>query len=56
LPVTLVVGGINILWLLPIALWVGLGGVDGLLGLLIAYVPLLVLAVKYHAGELEQRA
>ncbi|MNF50269.1 putative undecaprenyl-phosphate N-acetylglucosaminyl 1-phosphate transferase [compost metagenome] len=56
LPVTLVVAGINILWLLPIALWVGLGGVDGLLGLLIAYVPLLGLAVKYHAGELEQQA
>jgi Fuc2NAc and GlcNAc transferase len=56
LPVTLIVGGINILWLLPIALWVGLGGVDGLLGLMIAYVPLLGLAVKYHAGELEQRA
>ncbi|WP_339461942.1 MraY family glycosyltransferase [Pseudomonas sp. EA_105y_Pfl2_R69] len=56
LPVTLVVGGINILWLLPIALWVGLGGVDGLLGLLIAYVPLLGLAVKYNAGELEARA
>lgn len=56
LPVTLVVGGINILWLLPIALWVGLGGVDGLLGLLIAYMPLLGLAVKYHAGELEVRA
>ncbi|MBX9763524.1 MAG: glycosyltransferase family 4 protein [Pseudomonadaceae bacterium] len=55
LPVTLVVVGINILWLLPIALWVGLGGIDGLLGLLIAYVPLLALAVKYHAGELEQR-
>jgi len=55
LPVTLIVGGINLLWLLPIALWVGLGGVDGLLGLLIAYVPLLGLAVKYHAGELEQR-
>lgn len=56
LPVTLVVGGTNILWLLPIALWVGLGGVDGLLGLLIAYAPLLGLAVKYHAGEPELRA
>ena len=56
LPVTLVVGGINILWLLPIALWVGLGGIDGLLGLLISYVPLLALALKYHAGELEPRA
>ncbi|MEX6502169.1 MraY family glycosyltransferase [Pseudomonas zhanjiangensis] len=55
LPVTLIVAGINLLWLLPIALWVGLGGVDGLLGLLVAYVPLLGLAVKYHAGELEVR-
>lgn len=55
LPVTLVVGGINFLWLLPISLWVGLGGIDGLLGLLIAYVQLLVLAMKYHAGELERR-
>lgn len=53
LPVTLMVGAINLLWLLPIALWVGLGGIDGLLGLLVAYVPLLGLAVKYHAGELE---
>ncbi len=56
LPVTLVVGAINIFWLLPLALWVGLGGLDGLLGLLIAYVPLLALALKYRAGELEQRA
>lgn len=30
--------------------------VDGLLELLIAYVPLLDLAVKCHAGELEVRA
>ena len=53
LPVTLAVLGINLLWLLPIALWVGLGGVDGLLGLLVAYLPLLVLAVKFKAGERE---
>ncbi|MGQ7957271.1 MraY family glycosyltransferase [Pseudomonas sp. SP16.1] len=53
LPVTLIVGGINLLWLLPIALWVGLGGVDGLLGLLLAYLPLVVLAVKFKAGARE---
>ena len=53
LPVTLIVGGINLFWLLPVALWVGLGGIDGLLGLLIAYMPLLGLAVRYHAGESE---
>lgn len=56
LPVTLIVGALNVLWLLPLALWVGLGGVDGLLGVLIAYVPLLVIAVKYNAGALEQLA
>jgi Fuc2NAc and GlcNAc transferase len=55
-PVTLAVAAINLLWLLPIALWVGLGDLDGLLGVLIAYVPLVVLAVKFRAGELERSA
>lgn len=54
LPVTLAVAAINLCWLLPIALWVVQGG-DGLLGLLVAYGPLLGLAVKFRAGELEQR-
>jgi Fuc2NAc and GlcNAc transferase len=53
LPVTIAVLLINLLWLLPVALWVGVGGIDGLFGLVIAYVPLIALAVKYHAGELE---
>ena len=53
LPVTMTVLLINLFWLLPMALWVGLGGVDGALGLVIAYIPLIMLAVKYHAGELE---
>jgi Fuc2NAc and GlcNAc transferase len=53
LPVTLIVAGINLFWLLPIALWVGLGGLDGLLGLLVAYLPLVLLAVKFKAGEKE---
>lgn len=53
LPVTLAAGAINLFWLLPIALWVGLGGMDGLLGVLIAYVPLIGLAMKFRAGELE---
>ncbi|MNQ93432.1 hypothetical protein D3C85_1088980 [compost metagenome] len=55
LPVTLAVGAINLLWLLPIALWVGSGGVDGVLGVVIAYMPLLWLAVKFRAGELESK-
>ncbi|MGH8601223.1 MAG: MraY family glycosyltransferase [Gammaproteobacteria bacterium] len=53
LPVTLAVGALNLFWLLPIALWVGLGGVDGALGLLVAYLPLVLLAVKFKAGERE---
>ncbi|NWC88004.1 glycosyltransferase family 4 protein [Pseudomonas reactans] len=53
LPVTLTVMAINLLWLLPIALFVGLG-FDGVLGLLVAYVPLVLLAIRFHAGELEK--
>lgn len=54
IPVTLAVGVINIIWLLPIALWVATGGVDGVLGMCIAYVPLVALALKFKAGELER--
>jgi len=53
LPVTLAVAAIDLLWLLPIALWVGIGRLDGLLGVALAYLPLVVLALKFHAGELE---
>lgn len=50
LPVTLAVLGINLLWLLPLALLVGLGRFSGLLGVLVAYLPLIILAVKFKAG------
>ena len=53
LPVTLAVLGINLLWLLPMAMLVGLGKLDGLLGLMIAYFPLALLAVNFTAGKLE---
>lgn len=53
-PVTLAVLLINLVWLLPIAVLVGLGYVDGLIGVLIAYLPLLLLAVKFKAGQLEK--
>ena len=53
LPVTLAVGAINIVWLLPVALCVSYFGMDGALGLVIAYSPLVILAVKFHAGENE---
>lgn len=53
LPVTLAVGLINLGWLLPIALWVGLGGLDGLTGVLLAWAPLLLLALRLRAGVTE---
>ncbi|QZD69681.1 glycosyltransferase family 4 protein [Pseudomonas sp. 3-2] len=53
LPVTIAVALINVLWLLPVAIAVVVTGLDGATGLIIAYVPLLVLAVKFHAGEYE---
>ncbi|WP_247255402.1 MraY family glycosyltransferase [Pseudomonas moorei] len=55
LPVTLAVGIINLVWLLPIALCVSFLGMDGALGLIVAYVPLVILAVTYHAGEIEKK-
>ena len=47
---------INLLWLVPIALCVALLGLNGPLGLLIAYAPLILLALKYRAGAVEKNA
>lgn len=55
LPVTAGVLFINVIWLLPIAVSVALGAVEGLAGVFIAYVPLFLLALKYKAGELEKQ-
>jgi Fuc2NAc and GlcNAc transferase len=52
-PVTVVVGGINLLWLLPIAVCVTWYGLDGVMGLSLAYLPLVLLAIKYEAGQAE---
>ena len=54
LPVTLAVAGINLFWLLPVAACVVLFGLDGAQGLVLAYFPLVLLAVKFHAGEPEK--
>lgn len=51
--VTLGVFGINMVWLLPIALVVAAGMLDGLTGLALAYVPLVILACGYGAGKRE---
>lgn len=52
LPVTLTVALINICWLLPLSLWIVFGG-DGLAITLLAYAPLVALAVKFRAGLAE---
>lgn len=51
--VSLCVTLINILVLLPLALLVGAGCIEGLLGLLVAWSPLLVLAIFLGAGRTE---
>lgn len=54
LSVTLAVAVINAVWLLPVALAVAVFGLDGIVGIFIAYVPLVILAIRFHAGELER--
>lgn len=51
--VTLCVGAINIIWLLPCALAVVLQIWPAWLGLSVGYVPLIILALKYKAGAPE---
>ena len=50
-PVTVGVGLINTFWLLPLALAVAVGGLDGVVGVAIAYTPLIVAAVRLNAGR-----
>ena len=51
--VSLIIGLINVGWLTPLALWVGLAGLNALLGLVLAYLPLILLAVYFRAGARE---
>jgi Fuc2NAc and GlcNAc transferase len=55
-PVSLLVGAINLLWLCPIALWVGTGRGHAVVGLAVAYLPLLWLAFHLKAGAPELQA
>lgn len=50
-PVSVGVGIVNIVWLFPVALLVVLGILDGLQGLLVAYLPLVIAAVLLKAGD-----
>ncbi|MGY2258316.1 MraY family glycosyltransferase [Pseudomonas sp. SDO55104_S430] len=51
--VTFGVIGLNVIWLLPMAIAVAAGILDGLTGLVLAYLPLVVLAFKFKAGKRE---
>jgi Fuc2NAc and GlcNAc transferase len=50
-PVSLLFGAVNLFWLLPVASLVVIGGIDGLMGVIVAYLPLVWLALRYGAGE-----
>jgi Fuc2NAc and GlcNAc transferase len=49
--ISLAVGAINLCWLLPVALLVATGRVDGVIGCTLAYLPLTWLAVRLGAGK-----
>ncbi len=49
-PVTLTVLAINLLWLAPWAYLAGTHIIDGFLALIIAYIPLVLLAFRWKAG------
>ena len=49
--VSIAVGLINLVWLFPVAWLVVSVRLDGVYGLVIAWLPLLGIAVKYHAGK-----
>lgn len=53
LSVTLAVAVINLCWLLPIALLVGVGSLRAELGVIVAYLPLIALATMFRAGAKE---
>ncbi|RMU44570.1 hypothetical protein ALP29_04104 [Pseudomonas syringae pv. avii] len=52
-PVTITICLINIFWLLPLAACVAYSLLSGALALTLAYIPLIFLALRYHAGGLE---
>ncbi|MFW7343394.1 glycosyltransferase family 4 protein [Pollutimonas sp. H1-120] len=56
LPVTLSVIGLNLCWLYPVAWFVAVGKLDGVIGVVIAYVPLAFLAFKLQGGQAEAAA
>lgn len=53
-PISITVFFINLLWLFPWSIAVALSKLDGLVALLIAYTPLVYLAIKFNAGKDEE--
>jgi Fuc2NAc and GlcNAc transferase len=53
-PVTVAVAVINLAWLLPVAMWVALASLPGVVGVLIAYGPLVAAALWFGAGTAER--
>jgi Fuc2NAc and GlcNAc transferase len=51
LRVSLAFGLVNVVWLMPVAMLVALKWLDGSLGVVIAYAPLVWLAFRYKAGD-----
>jgi Fuc2NAc and GlcNAc transferase len=49
--VSIAVFAINLFWLLPIATAVALGHIDGVVGVIISFAPLVMLALRYKAGD-----
>lgn len=49
-PVTLMAIAVNLLWLFPIAMLIASAKIDGVVGLVIAWFPLLIVALKCGAG------
>jgi Fuc2NAc and GlcNAc transferase len=54
-PVSLATAAINVLWLSPIAAAVTFGKLPGAAGILVAFVPLVFVAIHYDAGVDEAR-
>ena len=52
-PVTVTVALINLVWLLPWALGVAVGSIDGVVALISAYLPLVALCIWFRAGGAE---
>lgn len=55
LPVTVAVLVINLVWLIPLAICVALELLAGWVGVLVAYLPLIYVALRFRAGQAEYR-